>query len=106
MPTNAEIDQAAEAIVNQWLFEKGYRTSVTMQLYGPTNIEARGTAKYLLIQVKSAIYPSEPGPLSSDETKNLKSLAEKIGYEPREAMVQLDEQLQLVGKIKWRPLME
>lgn len=104
MPTQVQIGQAGERIVNQWLRNNGYSTNLDTRLPGSTDIEANGTKASLLVQVKSSVQPSEAASLSADEEKNIKSRATNLRREAWEARVQLDVRLQLVGEIMWRKL--
>lgn len=88
-----------------WLKAKGYRIDRwDTQSPGSTDIEASGTAKRLLVQVKSALAPNQPAVLSGDEIAKIKSRAGKVGAEAWQAQVQLDSQLRQAGEIKWAKL--
>lgn len=105
MATPIEIGQAGERIVVQWL--RNYRFTIQgwdTQSPGSTDIEAESSKAHILVQVKSAADPNEPPSLSSDEERNIKSRATRIGAEAWEAQVQLNASLQLVGEIQWRKL--
>jgi Holliday junction resolvase len=100
-----EIGQAGERIVAQWLRGSGYTIDrVDTRSPGSTDIEARSSQKCLLVQVKSAVLPNEPSSLSSDEKRNIKSRATRIGCEAWEAGVQLDPNLRPAREITWRQL--
>lgn len=104
MYTTSEVGRAGEHAVVQWL--RSNRCTVTnwnTQAAGSTDIEAVGAAR-LLIQVKSAVYPSQPASLSSDEEGNIKSRATRTSAEAWEARVLLDQRLQLQSEIAWRKL--
>ena len=105
MSTPFEIGQAGERIVVQWLRSKGYIIDRwDTQSPGSTDIEAHHSQAHILVQVKSAVYPNDPPHLSSDEERNIKSRATRIGAQAYEARVQLDSNLQLLGQIMWRKL--
>jgi Holliday junction resolvase-like predicted endonuclease len=107
MPTSTEVEigQAGEKIVVEWLKGKGYTIDVwDTQAPGSTDIEAHGTSAHLLVQVKSSVHPNEPASLSSDEERNIKSRATRIGAIAWEARVKLDSNLNLMGDIMWREL--
>lgn len=106
MPTAFDIGQAGERIVVQWLEkEKSYAIKTwDTQSPGSTDIEAEHRDAHILVQVKSAMYPNEPPFLSSDEQRNIKSRATKIGAVAWEARAQLNASLQLIGEIQWRTL--
>jgi len=103
--TAVEVGQAGEGLVVDWLKAKGYRIDRwDTQSPGSTDIEASGTAKRLLVQVKSALAPNQPAVLSGDEIAKIKSRAGKVGAEAWQAQVQLDSQLRQAGEIKWAKL--
>lgn len=105
MPTEVEIGQAGEHIVVQWLRDRGYSIdNWDTRAPGSTDIEAHHSTAKILVQVKSAVHPNEPSTLSSDEERNIKSRATRIGAIAYEARVQLNSNLQLIGEIKWRKL--
>jgi Holliday junction resolvase-like predicted endonuclease len=102
MTTALQVGLAGERIVVDWLTAKGYKIDRwDTQSPGSTDIEASGTTKRLLIQVKSATAPGEPSALSTDEIANIKSRAAKVPAEAWQAQVHLDSQLAQVGEIKW-----
>ena len=68
----------------------GYQTNVDTRLPGSTDIEAIQNGRKILVQVKAAVLPSAPAPLSSEEERNIRHRATYIGGEPWEAKVQLD----------------
>ena len=102
--TQVEIGNKGEKLVGAFLKQKGYSTNIDTKAPGSTDIEARGSKSSLLVQVKSAVKPNEPVSISSDEERNIKSRAAKLGWEAWEARVQLDASLNQVGEIKWRKL--
>jgi len=104
MATQVEIGSAGERIAAAALQQKGYKTNVDTKAPGSTDIEARGTGNSILVQVKAAVSPNAPTSISSDEERNIKSRASKLGWGAYEAKVQLDGRLQLVGDIQWRKL--
>jgi len=104
MPTPYEIGNTAERLVAHWLREFGYFSNINTKAPGATDIEARGNTRSLLVQVKAALHPSVPDSLSPDEVRDLTSRAARLGVEPWEARVQLDQQLRQVGEIQWRKL--
>jgi len=121
MPTSFEIGQAGERIVATWLRYRGYtHVKVDTRLPGSTDIDAHRVPlmnylfpklfenpknkERMLVQVKSAVYPHDPGSLSSDEERNITSRAAKIGAQAWEARVELNSNLERVGEIRWRKL--
>ncbi len=104
MATQVQVGQAGEQIVGSALTGIGYRTNIDTKTPGSADIEARGTAASLLVQVKTAVYPNEPANMSSDEERNIKSRATKLGYEAWEARVQVNSLMKLLGQIRWRKL--
>src|SRR5258708_39296993 len=104
MSTQVKTGQAGEHIVARELAAKGYRTNLDTKGPGSTDIEARGTNASLLVQVKTAVSPNAPAGLSSDEERNIKSRAARLGYQAWEAKLQVDSGLSMVGTIAWRQL--
>ncbi len=104
MFTATEIGLAGERIVNVWLVDNGYSTNLDTRQPGSTDIQASGQKTNLLVQVKSAITPNVPADLSSDEVRNIKSRASRLGFQAWAAKVVLDSQLRLIGKISWTQL--
>ena len=102
MVTSQEVGQAGEEIVALALVEKGYRTNVDTKGPGSTDIEALGANATLLVQVKTALFPATPAGLSSNEERNIKSRASRLGFEAWEARLQVNQGLHLVGAIGWR----
>ena len=105
MPTEVEIGQAGEKIVVEWLKGKSYIIDRwDTQAPGSTDIEAHHTSAHLLVQVKSSVHPNEPASLSTEEERNIKSRATRIGAVAWEARLKLDSSLNLMGNIMWREL--
>ncbi|HEY4674472.1 MAG TPA: hypothetical protein VIH48_00285 [Candidatus Bathyarchaeia archaeon] len=105
MPTEVEIGHAGEQVVVEWLRGKGYTIDRwDTQSSGSTDIEAHRATAHLLVQVKSSVHPNEPANLSSEEERNIKSRAARIGAVAWEARVKLDSSLNLMGDIMWRKL--
>lgn len=102
--TPAEIGNYGERHATTWLQSKGYRCHRNTQLPGSTDIEAIGATKNLLVQVKTGLYPNFAPILSSDEQRNIKSRATRIGYEAWLAQMQIDVRGLLVGNITWTRL--
>ncbi len=98
---------AGERSVVTWLENKGF-TIVKWDATSPgsKNIEAKsGSAGvHLLVQVRTSVQPGDPPSLTSDEEEDIRSRAAKIDAEAWEARVQLDVNLQLLGKMRWRKL--
>jgi hypothetical protein len=104
LPTDAEIDKAAEQIVVEWLSEKGYFTNVATRLPGSTEIEAIGRDRKLLVLVKSSLLPYAPATMTGEEEGKIRARAAGLAYQPWEARVLLDTQLELAIEIQWRAL--
>jgi Holliday junction resolvase-like predicted endonuclease len=99
-----DIGQVGEKAVAAWLRGNGYSVNQNTALPGSTDIEAVSQKASLLVQVKTAVYPNQPGQLDWEEVRNLKSRASNIGYEAWAAYVQINSQGQLVGQISWKKL--
>lgn len=96
-----EIGNIGEKHVVAWLKTKNFSNiSHDTRLPGSTDIEADGKES-LLIQVKTAIYPSSPGYLSSDEIRNIKSRASNTNRIAYIAKVQIDSKGNLYKEIEW-----
>ena len=104
MPTGAEIDKAGERIVAEWLSDKGYFTNFATRPSDSTEIGAIGRDRKLLVLVKSSIVPYAPAKMTGEEEENIRVKAAALGYQPWEATVLLDAQLELVIEIQWREL--
>lgn len=104
MYSQAEIGGAGERFVNSWFVRKGYETNLDTRQPGSTDIEAVSSKTSLLAQVKTAMSPSAPADLSSDEVRNIKSRATRIGYQAWQAKVTVDSNLRLIGEIQWKRL--
>ena len=104
MATQVQTGQAGEAAAVAALKSEGWTiTSWNTQAPGSTDIEAASGSKKLLVQVKSAVAPQSPGSLSSDEERNIKSRASRIGADAYEARVTLDQNL-VATQVDWRKL--
>ena len=105
MRTQVEIGRAGEAAVVSKISANGYTvTKWDTKAPGSTDIEAVGGAMKLLIQVKTSVAPGVPDSLSSDELRDIKSRATKIGALAYEANVTLREADLAVADIAWRKL--
>ncbi len=104
MYSMSDVGQAGENHVARWLQSQGFTVRQNTQLPGSTDIEAANSAKRLLVQVKSAVYPGAPATLSSDEVRNITSRAARIGAEAWVAQVVLNQQLQVQGQMAWTKL--
>ncbi len=104
MTATVQAESIGERLVALWLAERGYTTSANMDSNGSADMLARGPRNSMLIQVKSAVAPSVPSPLSLDEERQIMAYAHQMGLEAWEAKVQLNSGLQQVGEIQWRRL--
>jgi len=95
---------AGERAVVTWLEEKGFTVvKWDSRAPGSADIEAK-SVKHLVVRVRTSVHPEDPPSLTSDDEKNIISRAAKIEAEAWEAKVQLDSNLHLLGKIRWRKL--
>lgn len=99
-----DIRQMGEQAVSQWLRSKGYEAKVSARDPTLADIEARGSGGNLLVQVKAAVLPSSPSYLSSEEERDIRARAARLGFQAWEARVQLDQENRQVGAIVWRRL--
>jgi hypothetical protein len=95
-----QIGDIGERHVAAWLRQNGYTVMQNTKLPGSTDIEADGPAS-LLVQVKTAAFPSEPAYPSDDEIRNIKSRASNLKRTAYVAQVQIDEQGALTKEILW-----
>ena len=96
----AQIGLHGEQHVAAWLRQKGYSVNQNTRLPGSTDIEADGQES-ILVQVKTAVSPTEPSYPSSDEIRNIKSRASNTKRTPYVAQVKIDSAGNLVGEHKW-----
>ena len=73
---------------------------VNTQSPGSTDIETDN----VLVQVKTAVAPNNPGYPSSDEIRNIKSRATKIGKNAHIAQVTINSDGSLAKQINWTNL--
>ena len=93
-----DIGLAGEQEAESHLQRQGFRTKRYTKLPGSTDIEAiDGIGRKLLCQVKTAQAPYLPSNPSTDEIKNIKSRASKIGATACVAKVQLAEIYHAIG---------
>jgi hypothetical protein len=104
MSTTVEIGDVGERLVSRWLAEHGYSPKIDTRGPGSTDIEARGNKTSLLVQVKTTLAPAEPHSMTPDEEKGIKARAARLGCQAWEARVQVNQQMQQVGEIRWRKL--
>ncbi len=71
---------------------------------GSTDIEAQSSTKRLLVQVKTAVCPTDPDRLSAKEEKRITSRAARLGAQAWEARVQVGPNLDLIGNVIWRKI--
>lgn len=101
---SVDIGQAGEKLVAGWLRSKGYAVEQNTQLPGAADIEAIGNPTSLLVQVKSALHPSQPAFLDANESSRIQSRANRLGWQAWLARLQLDRQGNLLGEILWSKL--
>ena len=82
------VGSRGEAVVREDLRAKEWAVLQNTRLPGSTDIEATKNNSSILVQVKSALHPSAPDGLSSDEKRNIKSRASRIDATSYLAQVQ------------------
>ena len=103
MSTASDIGRAGERHAVDWLRAEGYSIiKWNPQASGSTDIEAKSSSKRLLVQVKTAAYPTAPAQLSAEEEKAITSRAARLGAQAWEARVQVGSNLDLIGNVQWR----
>lgn len=100
----ADIGHQGEIIAENFLKKNGYVTQRNTQLSGSTDIEATSLQNKYLVQVKTGKYPNQPPEMSSDEIKNIKSRATKIGFIATCLSLVIDKNGCLIGQIAWKVL--
>lgn len=103
-PTASEIGTCGERHVANWLTAKGFSCYTNTQQPGSTDIDARARDKSLFVQVKTAINPSSPASLSSDERRGIVNRANYNNREAWLAQVSINRNGQLIGDITWTKL--
>jgi len=104
--TAVEIGNAGEKIVHNDLALKGYTNILrdTKQT-GSVDIQADSTKMgNILVQVKTAIYPSVPAELTSEENTAIKAKGQRTSRTPKSARLQINDSKQLVGSIIYTDL--
>jgi Holliday junction resolvase len=76
--SSQNVGPRGEVVVRDDLRNQGWAVLQNTRLPGSTDIEATKNNTTILVQVKSALSPSTPANLSSDETRNIKSRASNI----------------------------
>ena len=102
LSTAADIARAGERHAVDWLRAEGYSIKWKTQTHGSTDIEAQSSSKRLLVQVKTAVYPTDADRLSAEEEEGITSRAERLGAQAWEARVQVSSSLDLIGNVLWR----
>lgn len=103
--TTTEIGTAGERAVVAALKSDGWVGTWDTKGAGSTDVEAKKGSRHVLIQVKAALEGTTPAQLSSDELRNIKSRAAKLGAEAWLAQVTLSKaNLSRVGDIAWTKL--
>ncbi len=87
-----------EKLVAGQLRANGYTVTEGTSQPGSTDLQATKGKHTYLVQVKTAVHPNKPAFLNSDEARNLKSRATKLGYSARLARVTLNPDGQQRGK--------
>jgi hypothetical protein len=104
MDNVVDVGSIGVRIVAQWLSRQGFRTRMNFVLSSTTDIEAVDQNTKMLIQVRTAVLPAEPVPLTAKEVALFQSRAWDKNFEPWEAMIQLDSNNAIIGQIMWRKL--
>ncbi len=104
MLTAAQIGTIGEVHATEWLKAKGYSCYRNTQLPGATDIEANGNPTSLLVQVKTAVWPSSAASLSAEEKKAIVARANKNQRQAWLAQLQINNKGEVVGDIAWTRL--
>jgi Holliday junction resolvase-like predicted endonuclease len=100
----AQIGTIGEVHATEWLKAKGYSCYRNTQLPGATDIQANGNPTSLLVQVKTAVWPSSAANLSSEERKAIVTRANHNGRQAWLAQLQINNKGEMVGEIAWTKL--
>jgi len=104
MLTAAEIGTIGERHATAWLRANGWRCYTDTKLPGATDIEATSGGRVILVQVKTAVYPSLPAGLTVHEKR---AIVARAKYNQKEAwlvQLQIDREGAVVGSITWAEL--
>jgi len=104
MEKNSTVRNIGETIVAQWLAEKGYVTNISTKPSCGSGILAKGPVRSLVILVTPLVRSEESMFHSYEDLRNVKAMALWNNCDPYEALVQLDENFQLVGRIQLKRL--
>jgi hypothetical protein len=96
-----EEDDVGENVVMGWLKHHGWKKVRSIK----NEIEAEKDDKRILLQVRSSIYPIDPGFLTAEEIADIKEHALKKGAMPHFARIWLNNDCTLKDDtIMWRRL--
>jgi len=104
MLTAAQIGTIGEVHATEWLKAKGFSCTRNTKLPGATDIEANGNPTSLLVQVKTAVWPSLAASLTEEERKAIVARANRNGRQAWLARLQINNKGGLVGDIVWHKL--
>ncbi|MGB7844250.1 MAG: hypothetical protein WBL63_01440 [Candidatus Acidiferrum sp.] len=104
MLTATQIGTIGEVHATGWLKANGYSCNRNTKLPGATDIEATGNVASLLVQVKTAVWPSYAADLTAEEKKAIVARANRIGWQAWLAQLQINDKGELVGSISWAKL--
>jgi hypothetical protein len=104
MLTATQVGTAGEVYVTQWLQANGYACYRNTQLPGATDIEATAIQASLLVQVKTAIWPSLPADLAAEEKRAIVARATRSKRQAWLAQLQINNEGVLLGQISWTRL--
>ena len=101
MEVSVDIESAGERIVEEHLRRRSFATSIDLRESGSTIIKAVGSVRKYLVEVRTAVSPDTPAPLSQLEVEKITVDAMRIGYEAWDARVRVDPSGNLLGNIIW-----
>jgi hypothetical protein len=104
MLTATQIGTIGEVHTTEWLRANGYNCYRNTKLPGATDIEATGSAASLLVQVKTAIWPSSVAGLTVEEVRAIVARANRTGRQAWLAQLQINDKGALIGGIAWTKL--
>ena len=102
--TPEETQSSGERHVMSDLASKGYYCLRNKRSPVYTGIEAIKGTKVTLVHVKTAVHPSAPDSLSTEETARVKNRAIRMGWEAWLAQVQIDDFGLMLGSITYTRL--
>jgi hypothetical protein len=104
METNDQIRKIGESAVAQWLSGRGYTTQGESKAPAEPGIEVKGPVKNLIIWVTPVLQSEASFSPSYEDLRNIKVRAFKNDCDSYEALVPLNQKLEMAGQIRFKRL--